>query len=109
MGRGRLNKFDEQDSDEDLQGDQRQGKSGNFNSSFSNQGKSGKMDLFGENQGKIREFHNESGKKSGNFVIVFICYFYDFSKRKSLAPSALACLRFLKFFARAFGSDINLI
>ena len=34
-----------------LQGDQRQGKSGNFKSSFSNQGKSGKKGLFGENQG----------------------------------------------------------
>ena len=55
-----------------------QGKSGNFNSPFSNQGKSGKTDLFGENQGKIREFHNESGKKireNQGIVIVFICYF----------------------------------
>ena len=34
-----------------LQCDQRQGKSGNFDSPFSNQGKSGKMDLFGKNQG----------------------------------------------------------
>ena len=55
-----------------------QGESGNFKVMFSNQGKSGKVDLFGENQGKIREFHYESGKKSGNFVIVFICYFLGF-------------------------------
>ena len=32
-----------------LQGDQRQGKSGNFKVTFSNQEKSGKIDLFGEN------------------------------------------------------------
>ena len=57
------------------QGDQRQEKSGNFNVPFLNQGKSGEMALFGENQGIIREFHYESGKKSGNFFTVFICYF----------------------------------
>ena len=74
-----------------MQGDQRQGESGNFKVPFSNQGKSGKIDLFGENQGKIREFHYESGKKWGNFVVVFICYFLRIS---------------LENFVRAYGACI---
>ena len=57
-----------------------QGESESFKVTFSNQGKSGKIYLFEENQGKIREFLYESGKK-GNFVIVFICYFLDLSKK----------------------------
>ena len=81
-----------------------QGKSGNFKVTFSNQGKSGKIALFGENQGKIREFHFESGKKkSGNFVIIFACYFLGFLKKILLAPSALAYhIYFLNILARAF-------
>ena len=68
-----------------------QGESGNFKVTFSNQGKSGKIALFGENQGKIREFHFESGKESGNFVIIFSCYFFGFLEKK---------------IARAFGARI---
>ena len=92
-----------------MQGDQRQGESGNFKVPFSNQGKSGKIDLFGENLGKIREieFHNESGKKSGNFVKVFINYFFRIPKKISLAPSALAFYEyFFSILARAVGARI---
>ena len=65
--------------------------SGNFKVTFSNQGKSGKIGIFGENQGKIRKFHYESRKKSGNFVIIFICYLFGI---------------FVENFARAFGAGI---
>ena len=84
-----------------------QGESGNFKLTFSNQGKSGKIALFEENQGKIREFHFESGKKSGNFVIIFAWYFLGFLKKISLAPSALACyIYFLNILSRSIGARI---
>ena len=35
---------------------------------------------------QIREFHYESGKKSGNSVIVFICYFLMISKINRSRP-----------------------
>ena len=56
---------------------------------------------------KFREFHYESGKKSGNFVITFISYYYDFSKRNLLAPSALAYYKdLLKMLVHAVGSRV---
>ena len=39
---------------------------------------------------KFGEFQYESGKQSRNFVIAFIFLFSNFSKKNSLAPSALA-------------------
>ena len=72
-----------------------QGESGNFKVPFSNQRKSGKIDLFGKIREKSGNFIFNQGKKSGNFVIEFISYFYDFPKKITRAFGVRILTEFL--------------
>ena len=56
---------------------------------------------------KFREFIMNQAKKSVNFVIAFISYYYDFSNKNLLAPSALAYHKdLLRILVRAVASRI---
>ena len=69
-----------------------QGESGNFKIRFQIRESQGKSTFLGKIREKSGNFIINQGKISGNFVIVFISYFYEFPRNISLAPSALGYL-----------------